>query len=97
MTVGAAALFGALGAILHDAFELGEVIVARRRDVPAEFRTGAFALASILRILAGAALAALVAAVEPIGPLGATLIGVLGPLLLQRVADLIFDTGQGRS
>lgn len=97
MTVPAAALFGALGAILHDAFELGEVILARRRDVPSEFRTAAFALASVLRILAGAAIAALVAAVEDVGPLGATLIGGLGPLVLQRVADLVFDTGQGRS
>jgi len=97
VTVMEAAAIGALGAALHDGFELAGVLAARHRDVPEEFRTLGFVLAGLLRLLAGAALAALIAAVEPIGPVGALLIGVLGPLLLQRIADLMFDTSHGRA
>lgn len=91
----AAAAFGALGAALHDAIELAEVVTARRREVPDEWKRVGFLLAGVLRIVAGAALAALVAAAEEVGPVGAVLIGILGPLALQRVAGLMFDAGRG--
>ncbi len=97
MIVVKAALLGALGAALHDVFELISVFAARRGELPPEWRTFGFFAASLLRLLAGAGLAAFVAAVEPLGALGSVLIGVLGPLLLQRIAGLLFDTGHGRN
>jgi hypothetical protein len=79
-----AAALGALGALLHDGFELGEVLRSRRNDVPEEWRTAAFLVATALRVAAGAGLAALLAFYDQVGPLGAVFVGILGPPLLQR-------------
>ena len=90
-----AALFGALGALLHDAYELGGVVRARRGDVPDEWFGIAFVVASLLRIVCGAVLAGLVAVAEDTGPIGSILIGMLGPMALQYVAASS-DIGKGR-
>lgn len=90
-----AGLLGALGALLHDVFELAEVVRARRGDVPEEWSSPPFLLATLLRIGAGAAVAVVVAILESVGPIACILLGVLGPLGLQRLAASS-DTGKGR-
>ena len=80
-----AALLGATGAMVHDAFELGDVLRSRRRHIPEEWRTFAFACAEGMRIAAGAAIAVALAFADQVGPLGAFFVGILGPPFLQRV------------
>ncbi len=91
-----AGLLGALGAGLHDAYELSVVLRARRNDVPDEWKQGPFLVATMLRLLSGAILAGVLGALDEVGPIGATLVGVLAPLGVQRFAAWS-DIGMGRN
>ena len=91
-----AVLLGVLGAALHDAYELSEVVRSRRKDVPDEWKTGPFIAATAIRIGAGGALAGVLGAFGEVGPIGALLVGVVGALAVQRMAAAR-DMGSGRS
>ncbi len=80
-------MLGVVGAGLRDAFEIGDILRHRRGDWPEEWRTGAFALAELTRMLVGGALAAALARFDQVGPLGALLVGGVGPSIVQYVLD----------
>ena len=91
-----AALLGIVGAALHDAYELSVVLKARRNDVPDEWKRAPFLVATAIRLAAGGALAAVLGATGQVHAIGAVLVGILGPLAVQRLAALS-DIGVGRN
>ena len=95
MTLVFAVLLGMLGAALHDGYELAVVLRARSNNLPDEWKRPPFLVATAVRLGAGGAMSLVVYAVEHNGPISATLIGMLGPLLAQRIASWS-DIGAGR-
>ena len=63
-------------------------MASRNRDVPDEFRTVAFVVATLVRMLAGAAFGGALGATGQVGPIGAAFVGVLGPIFVERLAFL---------
>ena len=91
-----AALLGVLGAALHDAYELSDVVRSRRKDIPDEWKSGPFIAATAIRVGAGGVLAGVLGALDEVGPIGALLVGVVGALAVQRMAAAR-DMGSGRN
>ncbi len=87
MDVILAAALGIAGAILREAFELGDILRHRRGAWPDEWRGMSFYFAEALRIIAGGLLAATLAGINELGFLSAFVVGMFGPSLVRYVLD----------
>jgi hypothetical protein len=87
MEVVLAAVLGIAGAGIREAFELGDVLRHRRNDWPEEWRSLAFVLAEVVRVLAGGVAAAILARFDQVGPMGALIVGAAMPSFVQYVLD----------